>query len=312
MATFNGGRMVALFLCVLFALNVSFAQDGWVTVPVYMVDPIDEEVSQGVEDYIEKWKDPLTWETFERDFTPAREAQLAQVAQDNANRNQAAANYLKEDLEDWGDGTSSWFPSFFPLSYAETAEDSLFKNIINLEGALYDAGPQAGQRQTLREFFGLDFDEPNGLKADGTQDMWSCDATRQRCRKDLISRVFAPLVAAHDESQASDEAPRIISFTVKVRISDVPPPPPPPSDDRSFAAELNEEGNTKPRPPGDEDGIPSSVEFDYDSIRLLQPAAMDPDIYVIDLAPYLQPAAKPAASAEASSWGRIKATFADD
>lgn len=53
------------------------------------------------------------------------------------------------------------------------------------------------------------------------------------------------------------------------------------------------------------------ADFNWESIRLLQPAAMDPDIYRIDIAPYWQPAAKPVSSTEASSWGRIKATFAD-
>ena len=169
---------------------------------------------------------------------------------------------------------------------------------------------KAGQRQTLREFFGLEFDEPDGLKDDGTQAWWACEETRPRCRKELIGFVFDPLVATLDESQASAEAPRIISFTVRVRASEEPPEEIE-TTDRSFAAELNEEGTTRTKSE-EEGGIPLSVEFDYDSIRLLQPAAMDPDIYVIDIAPYWQPAAKPTASAEASSWGRIKATFAND
>ena len=57
MPTLNWSRMVALFLCVLFARNVSFAQDDqWETVVVYMVDPVEESLAREVEDYIDKWK----------------------------------------------------------------------------------------------------------------------------------------------------------------------------------------------------------------------------------------------------------------
>ena len=75
-------------------------------------------------------------------------------------------------------------------------------------------------------------------------------------------------------------------------------------------AEQDEEGTTRTRTAGEAEDI-QYAEFDLESIRLLQPAAMDPDEYVIDTAPYWQPAAKPVSSTEASSWGRIKATFAD-
>ena len=65
---------------------------------VYMVDPIDERVSLGVEEYREKWNNPLTWETFERDFTPAREAQLALVEAENKARIRAAEYFLSVAL----------------------------------------------------------------------------------------------------------------------------------------------------------------------------------------------------------------------
>ena len=313
MATFNGGRMVALFLSVLFALNVSFAQeDGWVTVAVYMVDPIDEKVSQGVEEYIAKWNDPLTWETFERDFTPAREAQLIQVTQDNEARERAAEAFLKEDLVKRGDGTSTWYPAWIPLALARgdkdegVPTDSLFKNILEIEGPQYDAEPRAGERQTLREFFEADGYEPDGLNSDGSQKFRTCNDARPRCRKELYA-IFSDLVEVYDASQGSVTAPRIISFAVRARTSDGGTLPP--SEDVTFVGEQNEQGTTKPIEGG---VVLPSAEFDYGSIRLLQPAEHDPNEYVIDISPYWKPAAKPAASAEASSWGRIKATFADD
>ena len=302
MAIFNGSRMVALFLFVLFALNASFAQNQWETVVVYMEDPIEEEVSQGVEEYLEKWNDPLTWETFERDFTPAREAQLEQVRQDNAARILAAEEFLRDDLLERGDGTSKWYPSWIPLLSAETTEDSLFKNILSLPGRTYDTGPRAGQAQSLLEFFERDGSEPFGLNPDGTQKERTCDETRRRCRKEFYTD-FRALVEVHDESKVSADAPRVISFTIEVQSStrrDTTVVP------GGFVDELNEEISD-----------PSTTTtryalFNWDTIRLLQPAEHDPDEYVIDLSPYWQPAAKPAASAEASSWGRIKATFADD
>ena len=53
MTTLSKGLMIALPLCLLLALNASFAQeDFWETVPVYMVDPIDEKVSLGVREYV--------------------------------------------------------------------------------------------------------------------------------------------------------------------------------------------------------------------------------------------------------------------
>ena len=302
MATFNGGRMSALLLCMLFSLTASFAQDEtWDTVVVYMVDPIDEKVSQGVEDYIAKWNDPLYWETFERDFTPAREGQMAQVEQENRARIEKAEELLEKDRTDRGDGTSSWYPSWIPLALAETSEDSLFKNILSLRGAEYPDG----RRQTLREFFELDGAEPYG------EDFLSCDDERPRCRKEFYT-FFRELVEIHDASKTSETAPRIISFTVQVRASEAPVEQDPDDpDDPTFVEELNEEEITAPIITEDSEGTPQIAEFNYESIRLLQPAVMDPDEYVIDTAPYWQPAAKPVSS-ETSSWGRIKATFADD
>ena len=310
MATFNGGRMVALFLSVLFALNVSFAQDDqWETVVVYMADPVNESLAPEVEDYIAKWNDPLTWETFERDFTPAREGQMAQVERENKARIRAAEAFLKVDLRTKGNGTSSWYPSWIPLAFAETAEDSLFKEILSLEGALYEAGPSAGERQSLEDFFIVrGGSEPDGVKPDNTQRYRECDDDKPRCRKDLYG-IFGTLFDIHTESLQSATAPRIISFTIQARLSEggtfseiVT--------DSSFVAELNEEGLIRERM--EEDVEDDQVEFRWESIRLLQPAAMDPDPYVIDSTPYWQPAAKPVSSTETSSWGRIKATFAAD
>ena len=275
MITFSKGLMIAPSLCLLLALNASFAQeDSWETVVVYMVDPIDEKVSLEVREYIEN----LTWETFRRDFTPAREAQLAQVEAENKARIRAAARFLEDDLSSRGDGTSMWYPAWLPLALAATTEDSLFKNILEMEGAMYSAGPRAGERQTLREFFEMGGFEPDGLNADGSQRFRSCNEAMPRCLslKEFYAH-FRELLGIHDQSLVSVTAPRIISLTVRARWTE------------TFDAE-----------------------FDYDSIRLLQPAVMNPDKSVIDLAPYWQPAAKATASAKASSWGRIKATFADD
>ena len=297
MATFNGGRMVALFLSVLFALNVSFAQDDWETVVVYMVDPIDEQLAPEVEEYIAKWNDPLTWETFEDDFTPAREGQMAEVARDNEARIQGAEDFLREDLKD---GTSSWYPSWIPLSAAKAAEDSLFKNILSLPGRTYDAGGRVGQAQLLEEFFERDGEEPYGLNADGSQKNRSCDDRKRRCRKEFYAH-FRELVNIHGASQSSETAPRLISFTIAVKSSKTRTP----TEGGGFVDELNEQESAEP-------GVETTyAEFRWESIRLLQPAVMDPDPYVIDSSPYKTPAAKPVSS-ETSSWGRIKATFAAD
>ena len=323
MATFNGGRMVALFLCMLFALNVSFAQeDEWETVVFYMVDPIIQEgIAPEVLDYIDKRNDPLTWETFERDFTPAREGQMDEVARDNKVRIKAAENALRQDLRTRGDGTSKWYPSWIPLGTAKTPADSLFKNILTLEGLPYIDG----RKQTLREFFEEDGDEPDGAKPNGDQDYWNCDDKKRRCRKEFYAD-FRALVDIHDDSGETtsstgriadedgcgcqlqvvpDETRPVISFTIRAKSGG---PKVRTRTDTSFVAQLNEEGITRDQT----DTQAPSVEFDWNSIRLLQPAAMDPNTYVIDTTPYWQPAAKAVSSTETSSWGRIKATFADD
>ena len=234
-----------------------------------MVDPIDEQLAPEVLEYLESID--------KCNFTPAREAQMAQVARENAARIQAAKDYLRQDLWERGDGTSTWYPSWIPLARAETTEDSLFKNILSLEGAMYDAGPRAGQRQTLREFFEQDGMEPDGLNADGTQRLRTCDYTRRRCSREFFSH-FTGLIESHEASQ------HIISFAIQAK--------------RFFASDFVEE-------------LTYVVAFRWESIRLLQPAAMDPNPYVIDTPLYWQPAAKPVSSTETSSWGRIKATFAD-
>ena len=281
MTTFSKGLMIALSLCLLPALNASFAQeDSWRTVAVYMVDPIDEKVSLGVREYVENLtRKPLR--TILLAQMAAREAQLAQVEAENEARIRAAERFLKDDIIERGDGTSTWYPAWIPLASAATTEDSLFKNILEIEGAMYEAGPMAGERQTLREFFEMDGCEPSGLNADGSQNWWCCDGPR--CRPENYAQ-FVSLAQMHDQS-LSVTAPGIISLTVRARIAEGEDPV---------------------------DRMEPTVEFDYDSIRLLQPAVMDPDESVIDLAPYWQPAAKATASAKASSWGRIKATFADD
>ena len=309
MATFNGGRVVALFLCVLFVASASFAQEPeevWDTVVLYMVDPINERLAPEVEEYIDKWNDPLTWETFERDFTPARDAQMAQVDRENRARKQAAREHLLEDLRTRGDGTSSWYPSWIPLGAATTMEDSLFKNILSLPGRTYDTDERAGQNQLLVEFFELDGTEPYGLNSDGSQRFRACEDRRRRCRKEFYAN-FRELVEIHDASQVSATAPRVISFTIQVKSSRDRTP----VEFGGFVDELNEQVSAEP-------GTATTyADFNWESIRLLQPAAMDPDPYLIDSPvsyngkPYWHPAAKPVSSTEASSWGRIKATFAD-
>ena len=331
MATSNGGRMVALFLCLLFA-NVSFAQGGSQTVIVYMEDPIpvEEQLAPEAREYLDKLNDPFTWET-EQDFQDARDAQIAQVARDNEARIRAAERFLEGDLERSG-GTSSWYPSWIPLGSAETREDSLFKNALNLRGGRpYITGPRAGQRQSVREFFELDGQEPYEASPGGFR---TCDETKPRCRKEFYF-IFRDLVDKYEESLVSPDpispsllfpaliwpslwlsppslllpdapslldesispiaAPRIISFTIKAAASTSSSI----GDSLGFVDELNEEGN-----PGE---LSTFVRFDFDSIRLLQPAAIDPD----SLSFHVRPAAKPASSSKISSWGRIKETFAD-
>lgn len=305
MATFNGGRIIALFLFTLCALNVSFAQEengNWETVVFYMVDPIDERLAPEVEEYIDEWNDPLTWETLS-DFASARQAQMAQVEQENEERKERARIFLEEDLDMRG-GTSSWYPSWIPLSASMTTEDSLFHNILALPGRTYNTGVREGQQQPLEEFFEQDGSEPYGLSPDGSQRFRSCDDTKRRCRKEFYAH-FRELVEIHDFSQILTTAPRVISFAIQVRGTTNRPV----GDFRGFVDELNEEVS--------EETDTFYPDFNWESIRLLQPAAMSPDPYLIDSPashnrePYWHPAAKPVSSTEASSWGRIKATFVD-
>ena len=288
----NGGRIVALFLMCGVALS-AFAQEAdWKTIVFYMPDPIAEDIAQEVSDYTEKWRDPLYWETFVRDFTPARQAQMALVAAENRGRIRQAQQFLEDDIRE--DGTSSWYPSWIPLAGAKSDTDSLFKNILSLKGAKYPDG----SRQTLEEFFEQDGFEPHG------DDFISCNDERPRCRKEFYV-TFREMVEYHHESLINETLPRIISFTVQVRTTETPEETE--RDTSTFVGELDE------RPIVRETETPATefAEFDYETIRLLQPAAMDPRDYVIDTSPYWQRAAKPAASAEFSSWGRIKATLAD-
>ena len=320
MAIFNGGRMVALFLCALFAPNASFAQDSWQTIVVYIADPIDvdEQLAPDARAYFAKWWDPLTWVTFERDFTPAREAQIAQINEDNKKRIQAAEVFLRKDMMDRGDDTSSWYPSWIPLGAATTAEDSLFKNILDLPGRIFDKGPRRGQPLLLREFFEADGEEPFGLDSLGNQNHRRCEDGKRRCRPEFYAD-FRTLLDLHDASLASESvllhddpppvmseadstvmskaAPPIISFTIRVKGSPGPL-------NEGFVGQINEEGREEDLNGADEIEY---AEFDFSSIKLLQPAVMDTSIHSMRW----QPAAKPVSSTEPSSWGRIKATFAD-
>ena len=90
---------------------------------------------------------------------------------------------------------------------------SLFKNILEIKGDRpYDAGPRAGERQTLREFFEMDGAEPDGMNADGSQRFRYC----KRCRRENYA-YFRELLEIHDQSLLSETAPRIISLTVRAR-----------------------------------------------------------------------------------------------
>ena len=311
MATFNGGRMVALFLCLLFALNVSFAQDPvYETYVLYMVDPVEEQLAPEVYDYIEKWNDPLTWETFEDDFAPARQAQVDAVSAENDLRIQKAYEILS-DRKDCADGTciKSWVPSWIPLKRAgnleeahtrdeddpdENAKNFLFKNILGLTGA---------EGQTLEEFYDENWNasEPDSESESGVR---NC-VLGERCEQaKLLSSYFQSLVTAQREQGA-----RIISLTFRASRTVSEEDPDPELTD-SFVEEL-ETGSTQK--PGEDPPriVTREVLVEEGSVRLLQPAKHDPNLRVIDDPSdgYFRPAAKPIA--EISSWGRIKATLAD-
>ena len=325
MARFYEGRMVALFLGVLFALNASFAQDGWKTVVLYMEDPIpvDKQLAPGAKEYLDKLNDPFTWET-EQDFQDARAAQEEWTRARNGERVEEARKYLEDE-----DGISSWYPSWIPLGFAKTAEDSLFKNALSLRGG---RPYSTGERQSVREFFELDGEEPFG---DGFR---TCDDTKPRCRKQFYQR-FRELIEIYDASLVSPDpispsllfpaiiwpslppslppslllpdasltsespeiispiaAPRIISFRVEVSESSQSISR---GDSLGYVDELNQEGNI-------EELTTRAVQVG--KVELLQEAIIDPDD---DLSFHVRPAAKPSSSSETSSWGRIKETFVD-
>ena len=377
MATFNGGRMVALFLCMLFALNVSFAQDyswqsnppqaaagwylplapaqdadGWQWVVFYIVDPIatvdpitndlvnNEQLEPRVLDYIDGWEDALIWASKE-DFDKARGFQEEQVQTENNLRLEAAKDSLMADMKG---GISSWFPSWLPLACASTqatpsdigdqcdvnniySQDLLFGEILDIEGAKFVDQPG---RITLEDFIvQRNGEEPFGRKADGRPNFRTCgdkdadgvidsNASSTCTRFNQFSAKFRQLLNLHLDHQSSDPvvAPGILSFVVPAKFETEPDIPRGDTKDRSFVSQLDEEGTTTtitdpttPPPPS------IQVVYDYDRIRHLQPAKMNPNTSVIDFGgdgtPYWQPAAKPVSSAETSSWGRIKATFAD-
>ena len=299
MAMFNGGRMVALLLCVLFAPNVSFAQDSeYETYILYMIDPVEEQTALQVEQWKRDWLDPLTWETFEDDFTPARDAQVERVKEENDQRIEAAKALLNAPTNRVnGEGIGSWVPSWIPLARAgKDSTDSLFSKVLDIKGA-------EGQR--LEEFMAADGIEPDRSSSSGTRDC----IRGERCAqgKDELFAFFDILV------EAQRTGARIISLRFKAsRSSLIDDPGPPSTTDPSFVEEL-ETGQTEVERVGDD---PPPVTIDRvilkeDSVRLLQPAEHDPNIRVIDETPYWQPAAKPVSSTETSSWARIKATFAD-
>ena len=313
MAMLNGGRMVALFLCLLFALNVSFAQElEYETYVLYMVDPVEEELAPAVYDYVEKWNDPLTWETFEDDFTPARQAQVDRVRAENALRVQAAYRILnnREDCEGNGECIKSWVPSWIPLKRAgdlelahrrdeddpdENAQNFLFKNILGLTGS---------EGQTLEEFYDENWNasEPDRESESGVR---NCELGERCDQAKRLSSYFQSLV--EDQRLGA----RIISLTFEATRTDSLADPDPEYTD-SFVEELETGSTQKPGvdPPLT---VTKEVLLKEGSVRLLQSAMHDPNLRVIDDPSdgYFRPAAKPVSSTETSSWGRIKATLAD-
>lgn len=309
MATFNGGRMVALFLFVLFALNVSFAQDTageYVTYILYMEDPVDEGVADEVDAYEDRWNDPLTWVDFDAHFTPARQAQAERIKAENVMRVEHAQEVL-DRATDYarGEGVDAWVPSAFPLGRFRSAKDSLFSSIIRRD--LPDS-LRGVKGQTLREFIRADGWEPDP-KSDGLR---NC-GVGPRCAQ--LKRTYAFIESLIDKY---DDGARIVSVRFKARGTTAPDP-----DFDSYVEEL-ESGDS--RVGGEGGGV--RVEVLAGSVSLLRPAAMGKDAWRIDVPPYdsyppylsiaqddttrATPVGKRNASAEASSWGRIKATFADD
>lgn len=312
MATFNGGRMVALFLCVLFALNASFAQDTageYVTHILYMEDPVDEGVASEVDAYGARWNDPLTWVDFDAHFTPARQAQADRIEAENAIRVEHAEEILGRSTNyTTGEGVDAWVPSAFPLVRFRSAEDSLFSSIIRRD---LPASLRGVEGQTLREFIRADGWEPDP-KSDGVRD---CDEG-PRCAQ--LKRTYSFIESLIDKY---DNGTRIVSVRFKARSNTTDARPD--TLITSYRDELI--GITSTGGGGRETEFTEVLEG---SVELLRPAAMGTDEWRIDVPPYdkyppylsiahidttqATPVGKLNASAEASSWGRIKATFADD
>ena len=314
MATFNGGRMVALFLCVLFALNVSFAQETseYETHILYMEDPVDEGIADEVYVYEDRWNDHLTWVDFDAHFTPARQAQADRIEAENAMRVEHAEAILGRSTNyTTGEGVEAWVPSAFPLKRFTSSKDSLFSFIIrrDLPNSL-----RGVEGQTLREFILANGWEPDP-DSDGLRD---CD-DGPRCAQ--LKRTYSFIESLIDKY---DNGTRIVSVRFKAMRSTDTPPPPPPTD--SYVEEL-ETGSSEIEGEG-EGGEVETIVVMEGSVELLRPAAMGTDEWRIDVPPYdkyppylsiahidttqATPVGKLNASAEASSWGRIKATFADD
>ena len=308
MATFNGGRMVALFLCMLFAPNVSFAQQQqYRTYVLYMEDPVVEQRHSEVDKYEQRWNDPLTWSDFDAHFTPARQAQIRQINDENDFREAAASTLLSRPPNPTiGVGIEAWVPSPFPLKRftEDNGADSLFSTIVDPNLPSHLRGVEG---QTLREVIEADGWEPdpdsNGLR--------DCRRGPRCAQAKKLFTFITGLIDKHDNRTA-----RIISFRFKA-LTDTTI-----IEDEfvSYVDEL-ETGD------GSGDNSSTTVGLAPVSVELLRPAAMGTDEWRIDVPPYDQyppylsiahtdttkatPVGKPVSSNETSSWGRIKATFAD-
>ena len=305
MATFNGGRMVALFLSVVFALNASFAQQPKPeTYILYMEDPVNEITTQAVNQWRLDWLNPLTWMT-KADFDRARDSQRQQVEMEN-NLREARAYALLNAPENRlrGEGITSWVPSWIPLARAKPSNpnvpDSLFLNILNLRGV---------KGQTLEQFMNQDGKEPLPT---GTGERDCIVGERCAQGKNLLFAFFQTLI------NAEKQGTRVISVRFKAtRVTTTVTPPT--SSTESFVEEL-EIGNTTIPGPNQPPHTSEAITLEQGSVELLEGAWYDDRDWVIDVPPYGDPgdgptsrrAAKPVSSTETSSWGRIKATFADD
>ena len=314
MATFSGGRMVALFLCMLFALNVSFAQDTtgeYETHILYMEDPVDEGVADEVDEYEERWNDPLTWVDFDAHFTPARQAQADRIKAENALRVEHAKQILSRDTDyTRGEGVGAWVPSSFPLLRFKSPQDSLFSSIIRPD---LPESLRGVEGQTLREFILAQGWEPDP-KSGGLREC----TVGPRCAQ--VKKLYSFIESLIEKKENDDT--RIVSVRFKARGTTT-------TDqvrvDTSYVQEL-ETGGLAVEGEGGE--VREIIEVLEGSVELLRPAAMGKDAWRIDVPPYdsyppylsiaqddttrATPVGKRNASAEASSWGRIKATFADD